>query len=252
MCEASKNYLWNLGDKVGSGATSVVYKAYNMTTGEIVAAKVLKSKSILYDIRPTYGNDAEKKSDSRSIFDREVNFLRNINHDNIVRFIDTEIVISSNDSSAPRNREVLFIEYCNGGSVGDMLRLPANRYGLSEDIVIQIMKDVTNALKYLHMKKIVSRKNDFFLKEKSTFVFFFKIHRDIKPDNIMQSIDINGRTTYKLTDLGVARQINPDEQSSDSILGTEEYVHPVVYWFVLSSLHIFDLFSYHLVKFFLR
>ncbi len=58
----------------------------------------------------------------------------------------------------------------------------------------------------------------------------------------MQSIDINGKTTYKLIDLGVARQINPDEQTSDSISGTEEYVHPIVYRLVLSSLPISNLF----------
>ncbi len=51
----------------------------------------------------------------------------------------------------------------------------------------------------------------------------------------MQSIDINGKTTFKLTDLGVARQVNPEESTSYSIRGTEEYVHPVVYRFVLLS-----------------
>ena len=45
----------------------------------------------------------------------------------------------------------------------------------------------------------------------------------------MQSIDMNGETTFKLTDLGVARQMNPDELSSPSIPGTEEFVHPIVY-----------------------
>lgn len=152
MCEASQNYLWDLRDKVGSGATSNVYKAYHIETGVIVAAKVPKSKSILCKTQPTTG----KKSDSRSVFQREIDFLRNVKHDNIVCFINTEIIISSNDSNVSPNREALFIEYCNGGSVGDMLRLPANRYGLSEDIIIQIMKDVTSALKYLHTKKIVS------------------------------------------------------------------------------------------------
>lgn len=139
MCEASKNYLWDLGDKVGSGATSVVYRAYNMETGLIVAAKVSKIKSI---------------------HDKEVSILKNINHENIVRFIDSETVITSNDRYATPNSHVLFIEFCNGGSVGDMLRLPANRYGLSEDIVMQIMKDVTNALKYLRMQDIVSYLNN--------------------------------------------------------------------------------------------
>ncbi len=152
MCEASENYLWHLLDKVGSGATSDVFKAYNTKTGEIVAAKVSKLKVAPRNIRSANQNDVQ------SVFEREINFLKDIHHDNIVRFIGTEIVTTSNDSSEPPNREVLFLEFCNGGSVGDILRLPANRYGLPEYSVIQIMKDVTSALKYLHQKKIVSRK----------------------------------------------------------------------------------------------
>ena len=45
----------------------------------------------------------------------------------------------------------------------------------------------------------------------------------------MQSIDINGKATFKLTDLGFAREVLPEESASYSIRGTEEYVHPIVY-----------------------
>lgn len=55
----------------------------------------------------------------------------------------------------------------------------------------------------------------------------------------MQSIDINGKTTFKLTDLGVARHINPNESTSHSIRGTEEFIHPIVYWFVLIIIFIY-------------
>jgi serine/threonine protein kinase len=55
----------------------------------------------------------------------------------------------------------------------------------------------------------------------------------------MQSIDVNGKITFKLTDLGVARQINPGERTSNSIRGTEQYVHPDVYWLIILSLFIF-------------
>jgi serine/threonine protein kinase len=156
--EASENHLWNLTDKLGNGATSDVFKAYNIITGEVVAAKVSK---VLCNIRPTRRSDAEKKSDSHSIFDREINFLKNVNHENIVRFIGKSTVISSDNTNALPDREVLFIEYCNGGSVGDMLRLPANRYGLNENIIMQLVKDVISALKYLHRKTIVSSQSNF-------------------------------------------------------------------------------------------
>ena len=155
VCEASDHFLWHLGDRAGSGATSDVYKAYNKETGEIVAAKVSKLKSSPQNIR----------SASQSIFAREINFLKDVDHNNIVRFIGVEIVTKTNDSHTPGNREVLFLEFCNAGSVGDILRLPVNRYGLPEDSVTQIMKDVTSALKYLRQKSIVSRNKMKFIVE---------------------------------------------------------------------------------------
>jgi hypothetical protein len=51
----------------------------------------------------------------------------------------------------------------------------------------------------------------------------------------MQSIDINGKATFKLTDLGVARQIQSDEQIPASIHGTEQDVHPSVHRLIIIS-----------------
>jgi hypothetical protein len=45
----------------------------------------------------------------------------------------------------------------------------------------------------------------------------------------MLSININGERTYKLADLGVARIRKEDENVFTSIVGTEEYLHPVLY-----------------------
>lgn len=148
MVEGSTTYLWHLGDKAGTGATSDVYKAYHISTGEIVAAKVSKVRSAPRLVQP-------KNAASQSIFDQEINVLKNLNHNNIVRYIGVEFVTTTNDSYANPNREVLFLEFCNGGSLGDILRLPAYRYGLPEETVRQIMTDVTSALKYLHQRKIV-------------------------------------------------------------------------------------------------
>lgn len=48
-----------------------------------------------------------------------------------------------------------------------------------------------------------------------------------------------------MTDFGLARQIKPDESTSDSIRGTVEYVHPVVYWLVtFFFFHLFLIFDY--------
>ena len=150
VVEGSQTYLWHLGDKVGSGATSDVYKAYHISTGETVAAKVSKVRSAPRLIQT-------RNAAAQSIFDHEINVLKNLNHNNIVRYIGVEFVTATNDTYANNNREVLFLEFCNGGSLGDILRLPANRYGLPEESVRQIMADVTSALKYLHQRNIVGK-----------------------------------------------------------------------------------------------
>lgn len=49
------------------------------------------------------------------------------------------------------------------------------------------------------------------------------VHRDIKPGNIMRQVGEDGRSVYKLTDFGAARQLEDDEKFV-SIYGTEEYL----------------------------
>ncbi|CAF3769189.1 unnamed protein product [Rotaria socialis] len=207
MCEETANYLWAEKDVLGRGATSQVYKAYDKATGELVAAKVYPVAS---GLRSQYGaNPNNRDRDFRRILDREMDILKDTKHENIVRYIGVEPVTYSDAVVAPGTREALFIEYCNGGSLSNVLELFENRYGLVDDEFMLVFKHLTNALRYL--------------RDKNT------IHRDIKPDNIMLSININGERTYKLADLGVARLINEGENAFTSIVGTEEYIHPVLY-----------------------
>ncbi|UJR22056.1 hypothetical protein I4U23_025124 [Adineta vaga] len=207
MCEETSHYLWALQDILGRGATSQVYKAYNKSTGELVAAKVYQ---VVSNSRSTPGDGkANQNRDYRPILDREMDILKAADHENIIRYIALEPVMSSDASQSLDNREALLIEYCNGGSLNNVLELPENRYGLGEDDFMLVFRQLTNALRYLHGKNT--------------------IHRDIKPDNIMLSININGERTYKLADLGVARLINEGENAFTSLVGTEEYIHPVLY-----------------------
>ncbi|CAF2808183.1 unnamed protein product, partial [Rotaria sp. Silwood2] len=207
MCEETTNYLWAVQDILGHGATSQVYKAYNKSTGEVVAAKVYQTSS---SSRSPHGDaKANRNRDYRNILDHELDILKSANHENIVRYIALEPVISVDASGSINNREALLIEYCNGGSLHNVLELPENHYGLIEDEFMLVFKHLTNSLKYLHTKNT--------------------IHRDIKPDNIMLSININGERTYKLADLGVARLINEGENAFTTLVGTEEYIHPELY-----------------------
>jgi serine/threonine protein kinase len=153
MCEETINHLWALQDILGHGATSQVYKAYNKSTGELVAAKVYQVAS---NTRSQNPNDrSNQNKDYRPILDRELDILKAADHENIVRYIALEPVISSDASQSLNNREALLIEYCNGGSLHNVLELPENRYGLTEDDFMLVFRHLTNALKYLHDKNTV-------------------------------------------------------------------------------------------------
>jgi serine/threonine protein kinase len=153
MCDETANYLWARQDVLGHGATSQVYKAYNKTTGELVAAKVYQVSS---GSRSTQnGEGANQNRDYRPILDREMDILKGADHENIVRYIALEPVISLDSSSSLDSHEALLIEFCNGGSLHNVLDLPENRFGLIENDFMLVFKHLTNALKYLHDKNTV-------------------------------------------------------------------------------------------------
>uniref|UniRef100_A0A7N8WMD3 Serine/threonine-protein kinase TBK1 n=1 Tax=Mastacembelus armatus TaxID=205130 RepID=A0A7N8WMD3_9TELE len=104
--------------------------------------------------------------------------------------------------------KVLVMEYCPCGSLYTVLEESSNAYGLPEDEFLIVLHDVVAGMNHLREYGIV--------------------HRDIKPGNIMRVIGEDGRSVYKLTDFGAARELEDDEQFV-SLYGTEEYLHPDMY-----------------------
>ena len=102
----------------------------------------------------------ESTRHGKDLLDIEV--LKDINHPNILKLLD----IKENSESY-----FLIFEYINGGNLNDYLENYIKETGqhLSEEIVQYIMKQLVDAIKYLHDKKIV--------------------HRDIKPANILIKYD---------------------------------------------------------------
>jgi len=60
---------------------------------------------------------------------------------------------------------VLCMEYCSGGDLRQILNKPSNCRGLPEKDILDIMREVSSAVLYLHSVNV--------------------IHRDIKPENIV-------------------------------------------------------------------
>lgn len=101
----------------------------------------------------------------------EVQILRELNHPNIVDFYGFE-----EDSNSYK----IYMEFMEEGSVSSMIE---NYGALKESIVVSYLKQILDALEYLHYKNI--------------------IHRDIKGGNIL--VKSNG--TVKIGDVGSAKMM---------------------------------------------
>ncbi|KAM9408570.1 inhibitor of nuclear factor kappa-B kinase subunit epsilon [Pholidichthys leucotaenia] len=131
---------------------------------------------------------------------REFEMLRKLNHTNTVTLFAVE--------ELPSKQKVLVMEYCSGGNLFSLLEEPENAFGLPETEFLTVLQCIVQGMNHLRENGIV--------------------HRDIKPGNIMRQVDEDGRSVYKLTDFGAARELEDDEKFV-SIYGTEEYLHPDMY-----------------------
>ncbi|XP_037637196.1 inhibitor of nuclear factor kappa-B kinase subunit epsilon [Sebastes umbrosus] len=131
---------------------------------------------------------------------REFEMLRKLNHSNIVKLFAVE--------ELPSKQKVLVMEYCSGGSLLSLLEEAENAFGLPETEFLIVLQCVVQGMNHLRDNGVV--------------------HRDIKPGNIMRQVGEDGKSCYKLTDFGAARELEDDEKFV-SIYGTEEYLHPDMY-----------------------
>ena len=96
----------------------------------------------------------------KNYIQNEINVLKKLNHPNIVKLYDIK---------ADKEYIYLVMEYCNGGSLYDLLNNYKEKYGkpFSEEIVKYFMKQILLGVEYLHNHEI--------------------IHRDLKLENILLS-----------------------------------------------------------------
>ncbi|XP_067287809.1 inhibitor of nuclear factor kappa-B kinase subunit epsilon isoform X2 [Pseudorasbora parva] len=133
---------------------------------------------------------------------REFEVLQKLNHINIVKLFAVE------EMHMNPKQKVLVMEFCSGGSLLNLLEEPENAFGLPESEFLIVLQCVVQGMNHLRENGVV--------------------HRDIKPGNIMRQVGEDGRSVFKLTDFGAARELHDDEKF-ESIYGTEEYLHPDMY-----------------------
>ena len=158
LSQGSFQHSYNIISTIGSGAFGTVVKAIEISKEKIVAVKIL--------------NIRNSKIKKENII-KEVNLLKNLNHPNIVKFLDFY---------EETNNIYIVMEYYEGGTLKQYIQ--DNKNKINEEKARIIIKQLLNALSYLHYVCDIC-------------------HRDIKPENIMllKKDDIN---TIKLLDFGLS------------------------------------------------
>lgn len=124
----TNNYIWHTEQKLGTGATAVVYRGVNKNNGEPVAIK----------------------SFYRNYEPREIRVLQRIDHKNIVKLLGTEEVAITGD-------KVLIMEFCSGASLLKVLNEPENAYGVNDHEFLYILKNLYDGIKYLRDNNLIHR-----------------------------------------------------------------------------------------------
>ncbi len=162
--------------ELGQGGMGVVYLASDLQTGAQVAVKHLKSEIATPAL-------IER-------FQREGEALRDLNHPNIVKLLNT----------FENNGEYyLVMEFVSGGDLSDLTQTAKS----DPQQILRYALDLADALTRAHKLNI--------------------IHRDLKPANILIAED----GTLRLTDFGIAQLGSKDRiTETDAIIGTIDYLPP--------------------------
>ena len=168
--------LFTILQKVGQGNYGSVYKVQNNKTGEILAAKICKIES----------NNTES-------FYKEINMLKQCDSPYILKYYSSYI---------KNNTIWIVLEFCDGGSILDIMRITNKFYNEKE--IASIIKMVLKGLQFLHAQR--------------------KIHRDLKGGNIL----LNDEGIAKLGDFGVSAQLTNSISKKVSKIGTPYWMSPEV------------------------
>ena len=142
--------------RLGNGAFGVVYEVKDVSSYRVYALKDVSCSNA---------------SEIRNAI-REATTLNRISHENVIG------VLGADQFSDTQGLHMLILmEYCAGGNLNERLNQPS-----SEELNFQWMRQIADALVYLHSCNVV--------------------HRDLKPDNVL----LTATEDVKLADFGLARE----------------------------------------------
>ncbi|KAL0121196.1 hypothetical protein PUN28_008700 [Cardiocondyla obscurior] len=182
---------WKLNRILGSGGFGVVELWVHDQSGKRIAIKRCKS------------NYSQLNPLQQKRWAHEVEIMKRLKHPNIVRTGCVPFILPNVE-----NVPILCMEYCKKGDLRKILNQPENCCGINESEATKVMREISSAVKYLHLHKIT--------------------HRDLKPENIVLQ-DEKNVTLYKLIDLGYAKELG-EASTTASLVGTLNYVAPELLW----------------------
>lgn len=173
-----KAFSYELKEIIGQGSFGIVYRAVT-NTGEEIALKMVRINN----------------SVMKSMISREIAVLSQLNHPNILKYLDSKI----------ENEDKYWIatEYCEGGDLEQYIEKSSS---IKKETILFWFKELLGALSYLQDQN--------------------KIHRDLKPANFyLNSKDVN-KANIKIGDFGFAKTLTGN--LCESKLGTPLYMAPEV------------------------
>ncbi|XP_018647828.1 protein kinase [Schistosoma mansoni] len=210
---------YRMVDKIGQGASGVVYSGYEIATGSLVAIKQMnlaqqpKKELIINEILVMKANrqanivnylDSYLVSTSVSTnMDHHQQYMNGSNHKYQQSTQKNDSLNSSTISSGNSSKgEELWVvmEYLDGGSLTDVVTETC----MEEGHIASICREILHALEFLHANRV--------------------IHRDIKSDNILLGMD----GSVKLTDFGFCAQLSNDGTKRSTMVGTPYWMAPEV------------------------
>jgi serine/threonine protein kinase len=167
----------------------------------------IKDDNKLYATKVYNREQTEASSSLFNYLKAEINLLKGINHPNIVKLKDV---------TKTKKHFYLVLEYCNGGELKNALDKYKLKYNkaFSEEIVQYLMRQIVDAMNYLHSRNIM--------------------HRDIKLENILLNYDSEEdknnlnimKATVKIVDFGFAIYLK--NALTDSVVGNPLNMDPLI------------------------
>lgn len=181
---------YQLSELIGKGSFGRVYKAKSLKTNRLVAIKIIdieESDTLNPKLADTYSDLLKEINALQLLSDSGA---KNINH-----------VIEA----VPVGHSMWMItEYCAGGSVATLMR-PTAPGGLQEKWIIPILREVAEAMYWVHGQGI--------------------IHRDLKCANVL----ITEVGDVQLCDFGVAGVIETKFDKRTTFIGTPHWMAPELF-----------------------